>query len=541
MATIDFVSGTIVPASWLNDVDALLYQGVIPAGVPSLLRTSLGLTGSGGSNLIGFIQAGTGAAVRTAQDKLREAYSVKDFGALGDGTTDDSAAIQAAHDALPGSGGSLYFPPGTYKVISTITISKPTTLFGVGFSSAISTASGTVDVFSVTGQGVTFADLQLTASVTRTAGYFINFAGGLNANNYSRVERCLLTQWFNGIGFTNGGSTTERILDCVMTTSIVGGIGITQATTANAVDVVFRDILIIGPTAGAQLVAGISINNVGDATLSRVSTVKTGIGLHIPAPNGKTVQAVYVSDSYFDSGTGAGVQINPAAGGTVQMVKLTNVWSCSNTHGVLVNPSGTGATQRVEAINMTGSANAGGQGFFIGAGATGVSIVGGSFAQNVNGISIAANVTDFSIVGVKCGPTGQFTQNTGTGITIAAGTSANFTISQCDLRGNAVAGLSDGGSGLNKVITGNLGYGFASAVFDPPNLADGAGTTTTVTVTGAALGDAAKATFSLDLQGILLTAWVSSANTVSVRFQNETGGALDLASGTLRAAIERIS
>lgn len=78
-----------------------------------------------------------------------------------------------------------------------------------------------------------------------------------------------------------------------------------------------------------------------------------------------------------------------------------------------------------------------------------------------------------------------------------------------------------------------------SVAFDPPSLADGVGTTTTVTVTGAALGDFAQASFSLDLQGISLTAYVSAANTVSVRFQNESGGVLDLASGTLRARTSR--
>jgi hypothetical protein len=76
-----------------------------------------------------------------------------------------------------------------------------------------------------------------------------------------------------------------------------------------------------------------------------------------------------------------------------------------------------------------------------------------------------------------------------------------------------------------------------SATYDPPNLIDGAGATTTVTVTGAALGDYAEASFSLDLQGITLTAWVSAADTVSVRFQNETGGTIDLGSGTLRARV----
>ena len=75
----------------------------------------------------------------------------------------------------------------------------------------------------------------------------------------------------------------------------------------------------------------------------------------------------------------------------------------------------------------------------------------------------------------------------------------------------------------------------ASATYDPPNLVDGAGVTTTVTVPDAVLGDLAFASFSLDLQGIAVTAYVSAANTVSVRFQNESGGTLNLGSGTLRA------
>lgn len=83
------------------------------------------------------------------------------------------------------------------------------------------------------------------------------------------------------------------------------------------------------------------------------------------------------------------------------------------------------------------------------------------------------------------------------------------------------------------------GYLTGSATYDPASLVDGAGATTTVTVTGAALGDFALASFSLDLQGIMLTAYVSAANTVACRFQNETGGTLDLASGTLRAFVRQ--
>ena len=76
---------------------------------------------------------------------------------------------------------------------------------------------------------------------------------------------------------------------------------------------------------------------------------------------------------------------------------------------------------------------------------------------------------------------------------------------------------------------------FGSKTYNPGSLADGAGETTTVEVIGAALGNFAVASFSVALAGVILHAWVSAADTVSVRFQNETGGTVDLASGTLRA------
>lgn len=79
-----------------------------------------------------------------------------------------------------------------------------------------------------------------------------------------------------------------------------------------------------------------------------------------------------------------------------------------------------------------------------------------------------------------------------------------------------------------------------STTYDPPSLADGAGASTTVTVTGAALGDMAIASFSLSTQGITVTANVTAADTVTVRFQNETGGVIDLTSGTLRARVIKV-
>ncbi len=58
------------------------------------------LATSGGSALVGFIQAGTGAVTRTAQAKMRDVVSVKDFGAVGDGVADDSIPFANALAAL---------------------------------------------------------------------------------------------------------------------------------------------------------------------------------------------------------------------------------------------------------------------------------------------------------------------------------------------------------------------------------------------------------------------------------------------------------
>ena len=117
----------------------------------------------------GFLQAGTGAVTRTAQNKMRDVpVSVKDFGAVGDGSNDDTAEVQAAIDATIAAGRSeVWLPGGDYKLSSTLTVASgtkglvirgeyyKTRLVATHAGAIISFPSGTTTQFTIL-EGLTF-------------------------------------------------------------------------------------------------------------------------------------------------------------------------------------------------------------------------------------------------------------------------------------------------------------------------------------------------------------------------------------------------
>lgn len=99
----------------------------VTSGLPNIQSVAINqaddlradLAASSGSSLIGYTQSGTGSVSLTVQDVLRESFSVKRFGAVGNGTTDDTDAIQDAINAsLVASVGykMVWFPAGIYKI-----------------------------------------------------------------------------------------------------------------------------------------------------------------------------------------------------------------------------------------------------------------------------------------------------------------------------------------------------------------------------------------------------------------------------------------
>lgn len=93
------------------------------------------------------------------------------------------------------------------------------------------------------------------------------------------------------------------------------------------------------------------------------------------------------------------------------------------------------------------------------------------------------------------------------------------------------------GSG-HFTMFGDLGLNY-TATWDPASIANGASASTTIPVAGSEIGDFVEASFSNSLAGLLMGAYVSSAGTVTVVLYNNTGGAVDLASGTLRVRVRK--
>jgi hypothetical protein len=96
-----------------------------------------------------FLQNGAGAVIRTVTSKLQDVVHVNDFGAKGDGVTDDSAAFLAA---LASGAGEVRADSGAYVVNSVITLAKGQKIhFGVGqhtvggirFSDSVTDQTGT--------------------------------------------------------------------------------------------------------------------------------------------------------------------------------------------------------------------------------------------------------------------------------------------------------------------------------------------------------------------------------------------------------------
>ena len=186
MASTVFSNGTVVQPDWLNDVNNYVYNGT----------------------------ASTSAGI----------FNVKaaPYNAVGNGITDDSAAIQAAVTAAVAAGGTVLFPPAIYRVNSEITVAGPVMLLGYGATISLSTSSPiATSSFKVTGANVRFKGLTFDLGVSRLTTYnsypTIYNAGiyGYTCSNLE-IEDCTFSNLYTvAVYFYN--SSDMIVKDCVFT------------------------------------------------------------------------------------------------------------------------------------------------------------------------------------------------------------------------------------------------------------------------------------------------------------------------------------
>ena len=244
---------------------------------------------------VAFTQTGS-AFIRTVQAKLEESVSVKDFGALGNGTTDDLAAINLA---IASGAKAIYFPAGTYRTSGLIDISvsgvtvwtdaqaviKPLDSVAASFSIIRVRGSGVViDGFIIDGNtalppssgnhngvnldpnGGTLTNTDLTnCTLQNFKGYGIfSFSAGTLTN--LNIENCTFTEFTSTAATPPGAiqlvtpiSSDIRVVDCYFKNLTSAGVavrsagGVSPVTNMALVGCVFEHNNSIYTTIGAEV------------------------------------------------------------------------------------------------------------------------------------------------------------------------------------------------------------------------------------------------------------------------------------------------
>ena len=249
--------------------------------------------------------AGTGAVATTVQGKLRESVSVKDFGAVGDGVTDDTVAIQAAINSVQTTGGGkIELPPGTYKISSPLILSGSVGVWLTGTWASIIKNVGTTDAIQI---GDTSTDK--TADI-RLLGFQILGQAGTGIGIYAKRQHSLRiegvrTQFCGGDGIRLDGCYATWVIRNYTNNNGGNGIRVTGIAAAGN-----DDIQVIGNRCLANAAKGIYVDNTAYSSYRQIFELNdiegNAVGFQLDQGNFNTEGFIF-RGNYLEQQTGFNV------------------------------------------------------------------------------------------------------------------------------------------------------------------------------------------------------------------------------------------
>lgn len=398
---------------------------------------------------VGFQADGLGAQGRTIENKLRETVSVKDFGAVGDGVADDTAAIQAAVVSV-GDAGVVRFPPGRYKTTASIMATENVVMQGAGPKTSIIVPVGNFDVFAFTGpsEGVGVRDMGVVASAM-TGGEIVAIAN----SDRGSVSNVIITSPFNGIYATK---VNVLSLSEVWVNGIRGEFGVQiYGDATNRSDVIDIDNVIQSCSDNAVGATGILIDgNVHTVDIRHAACTKMGRGLWVKNTSGALNPAFITGyDIQVDFPLNEAVRLE----GSARTILLTDLYA----HGS-VQADGIYIDASVQNVSIQGGQCDSNykRGIFAGGRYIKVSSqqVSNNSAQGSAawpGIEIGAASVGVSIVGNLSGQWLGYAANLQSyGVQIAAG-AQSYVVTSNNLRLNVTGEFMDAANATDSVVAGN--------------------------------------------------------------------------------------